>query len=334
LAIIDAVAQDDATERATLEARVDPTALARLVDAGVLIGDHAAHDGLRGRDADLERAAWWTPAAIAQVFGRWQHEDVAADEAAHGPRTVAAMIDANGSPPESAPRRGPADAASALPSPRRTAFDELLAQRITCRNFDASPVPLPDLSDLLHRVFGAQGRQMLAPGMDALKKNSPSGGGLHPIEAYLLVQRVAGLPAGLYHYHCTTHALEPLRNFEADAAAHHAHALVAGQPWFANAPVLVLMAARFERNFWKYRQHPKAWKVVQLDAGHLSQTFALSAAEQGYGAFVTGAINDAVAEDLFSLDGLLEGAVAVCGFGRRAASARYIEFDPGPNASR
>jgi putative peptide maturation dehydrogenase len=200
--------------------------------------------------------------------------------------------------------------AAPRPSPRRTAFDELLAQRITCRNFDASPVPLPDLSDLLHRVFGAQGRQMLAPGMDALKKNSPSGGGLHPIEAYLLVQRVAGLPAGLYHYHCTTHALEPLRNFEADAAAHHAHALVAGQPWFANAPVLVLMAARFERNFWKYRQHPKAWKVVQLDAGHLSQTFALSAAEQGYGAFVTGAINDAVAEDLFSLDGLLEGAVA------------------------
>jgi putative peptide maturation dehydrogenase len=327
LAIIEAVGVDDATDRALLEKRFDPAAVARLVDAGLLIGDHDTHSAFRARDADVERAAWWTPAAVAQVFGRWHDENVEADEAKFGPRKVSAMIAANGLPPEAAPRRRDAADGLPLPAPRKTWIDALLAQRATCRNFDPAPVPLQDLADLLHRVFGAQAEQTLAQGMVALKKNSPSGGGLHPVEAYLLVQRVDGLSPGLYHYHCTTHTLEPLGILEAADAAVHAHALVAGQPWFAAAPVLVVMVARFERIFWKYRLHPKAWKVVQLDAGHLSQNLYLSATELGHGAFVTGAINDAVAEALFGLDGLLEGPVVVGGFGRRIAGG-YRELDP------
>jgi len=88
------------------------------------------------------------------------------------------------------------------------------------------------------------------------------------------------------------------------------------------------MAARFQRNFWKYRGHPKAWKVIQLDAGHLSQNLYLSATELGYGAFITGAINDKCAERLFGLDGISTGAIAVCGFGKRAATGDNVEFDP------
>ena len=67
---------------------------------------------------------------------------------------------------------------------------------------------------------------------------------------------------------------------------------------------------------------------MQLDAGHLSQTLLLSATELGLGAFVTAAINDGCAERLFGLDGVDIGAVAVCGFGRRAEHAVVREFDP------
>jgi SagB-type dehydrogenase family enzyme len=107
-----------------------------------------------------------------------------------------------------------------------------------------------------------------------------------------------------------------------------AYELVAGQAWFANPPVMVLMAARFQRNYWKYRNHPKSWKVIQLDAGHLSQNLYLSATELGYGAFITGAINDRCAERLFGLDGITTGAVAVSGFGKRGAEKTHVEFDP------
>jgi len=162
-----------------------------------------------------------------------------------------------------------------------------------------------------------------------LKKHSPSGGGLHPIEAFLLVQRVEGVAPGLYHYQCVRHELERLCELSAQEAEGAASELVAGQSWFANAPVLVLMAARFPRTFWKYRNHPKAWKVIQLDAGHLSQTLYLSATELGYGAFITGAINDCCAERLFGLDAMSNGAIAISGFGKRdARSGNNFEFDP------
>ena len=90
----------------------------------------------------------------------------------------------------------------------------------------------------------------------------------------------------------------------------------------------VAPGSRFDRSFWKYPDHAKAWKVIQLDAGHLSQNFYLSATERGYGAFVTAAINDACAERAFELDGITSGAVAVCGFGKRAAEGENVELDP------
>jgi putative peptide maturation dehydrogenase len=187
---------------------------------------------------------------------------------------------------------------------------------------------------VLHRVFGAQASRELAPGATMLKKHSPSGGGLHPIEAFLLVQRVEGVAPGLYHYQCVRHELERVCELSVQEAAAAANELVAGQSWFANAPVLVLMAARFPRTFWKYRNHAKAWKVIQLDAGHLSQTLYLSATELGYGAFITGAINDCCAERLFGLDGMTSGAIAVSGFGKRDAGAANFEFDPLGKAPR
>jgi putative peptide maturation dehydrogenase len=231
-------------------------------------------------------------------------------------------------PPSEAPTFAAPETWRVLPEPEAGALDALLAARTTCRNFDESAIPLSGVSNLLHRVFAAQSAQEVIPGATMLKKNSPSGGGLHPIEAYLLVQRVEGLDPGVYHYACRHHALEPLQRLPSEEAANCARELVAGQSWFANAPVLVLMAARFERTHWKYPHHAKAWRVVHLDAGHLSQSLYLHATEQGYGAFITAAINDECAERMFELDGISVGAIAVCGFGKRAAEMTNVEFDP------
>ena len=318
--------------QALLLARRGEDRLQRLLDAGLLLADQPGHERQAAharRDADVRAAGWWGPAALAHGEGRWDEVDVGAAEASEGKRRISQMIEQNGLPPPEALSLGPAEARLPLPPPRRTGLDDLLAARTTCRNFDESFVlPAVDLASMLHRVFGAQARHELSPGAVMLKKNSPSGGSLHPIEAFLLVRRVEGLAPGLYHYHCLEHALEPMRSLPDDEAARAAYELVAGQAWFAKAPVLVLMAARFDRNYWKYRNHAKAWKVIQLDAGHLSQNLYLSATEFGYGAYITGAINDRCAERLFELDGMRTGAVAVCGFGKRAAELVDVEFDP------
>ncbi len=330
LAVIDAIPVSGFVEREPIAARVDAGRLDALVAAGLVLCDDQAHATWRARDALLDSAHWWAPAAVAHGMGRWQDVDVAADERRQGKLLLSEMLEDFGLPPPASLQVRPSADWQPLPAPAQGELDALLRSRATCRNFATTPVPLVDLATVLHRAFGAQASQVLAPGAVMLKKNSPSGGGLHPVEAYVLAQRVDGLAPGLYHYECVAHALEPMQRVPSDALAAMAHELVAGQEWFADAPVLVLMAARFERNFWKYRKHPKAWKVVLLDAGHLSQTFYLGATQLGYGAFVTGAINDRCAERLFELDGLATGAIAVCGMGRRAVAAAgdSIEFDP------
>ena len=312
-----------------LVGRYGAATIDRLVETGLLLGDHPEHAELRARDEAFARVDWWTPAAVAHSFGRWRDVDAQADGEQEGSGGTAKLVEEHGLPPPEIIAMRARESWQALPAPTKTPFDDLLAARTTCRNFDtAFRVPLADFSAIMHRVFGAQAQHELAPGAVALKKNSPSGGGLHPIEAYVLVQSVDGLAAGIYHYHTTEHALEALQTLTTDAAATLAQQLVAGQSWFANAPLLVLLAARFQRNFWKYRNHSKAWRVIQLDAGHLSQNFYLSATEFGYGAFITGAINDDVAERAFELDGISTGALAVCGLGRRAMELKTVELDP------
>jgi hypothetical protein len=96
--------------------------------------------------------------------------------------------------------------------------------------------------------------------------------------------------------------------------------------------VLVVLAPRFGRSFWKYRNHAKAYRVTILDVGHLSQTLLLTATELGLGAFISAAINEVDIERGFGLTGFVDGPLAVCGFGPRADAMSTPEFDPNRRA--
>jgi putative peptide maturation dehydrogenase len=364
--------------------------LRRLLKAGLVIGSTKAHAAMRARDEALRGVYWHPLSATLHAFTRWRDADAVQAMKDTGTEFAAALRDVLGAPPPEAAALG--DEAARLPLPRSDAngFDELLARRTTCRNFDADrPLPLALFAQLMQRVFAAQAQVRVADDTVFLKKTSPSGGGLHPVEAYLLVRNVEGLAPGLYHYHATTHALEPLpfdptttqatttaaakatngtqaptaepstlrepplppragegwdgggqREALADASDTDEAATeptpldrlaldaVAGQHWFANAHALVLLAPRFDRTFWKYRQHAKGYRVVALEAGHLSQTLYLAATEAGLGAFITGAINEVLLERAFGLDPVSSGALAVCGFGWRADEMVTTELDP------
>lgn len=307
-------------------------ALDALLDAGLVVAEDAEgqHGSHAHRDAQLRAGHWWAPAAMLHRAARWSGQDAAAATEAAGLSTAVGLRENLGPPPPAVAARGghgPRLALARTPEPE--GFDALLRRRTTCRNFDLRrTLPQASLARMLERVFAAHGSWQADEDTVFLKKGSPSGGGLHPTGAYLLVQRVEGVAPGLYHYHPLDHALEPLPS-TAEALDELAARMVAGQHWFANAPVLVVMATRFARCFWKYRQHPKAYRAVVMDAGHLSQTLYLAATDLGLGAFVTCAINEADIEQAFGLDPLEEGAMAVCGFGWRAADMRNAEFDPG-----
>lgn len=309
-----------------VDERAGPGAAARLAGLGLLVTP-----GTPGADADqaARDLAWWTPALVAQAHGAWEGVDIEDRRERGLMPSSRKMVEDFGGAPDPEFVRAPGAPAMPLARPPRTGFDDLLHRRSTCRNFDPRAVlGAAEFATMLRRVWGVIGTRTLAPGAVALKKTSPAGGGLHAIEAYVLVQRVEGLAPGLYHYLGLRHALEPVQAMAADEARATAHRFLAGQDWFRDAPAMVVMVARFERLFWKYRRHAKAWRVVHLDAGHLSQTMYLSAADLGLGAFVTAAINDRDIATALGLPALREAAVALVGFGPRAAERKTLEMEP------
>ena len=303
-------------------------ALKRLLRTGLVVGAGKRHAALRGRDETLRGVHWHPLAATLHAFTRWREADAVQAMQDTGTETAGELRQVLGAPPAEALDHGDSEHRIALPRTARTDFDQLLARRATCRNFDAGkPLPYALFAQLMERVFSAQSHVRVSDDTVFLKKTSPSGGGLHPIEAYLIVQNVEAVAPGLYHYHSIAHALEPLSAPDRPLQE-LAMAAVAEQHWFANAHVMVLLAPRYDRSFWKYRSHAKAHRAIILEAGHLSQTLYLSATEAGLAAYITCAINEVPLEQAFALDPISSGALAICGFGWRGEEMVTMELDP------
>lgn len=312
-----------------LRAEHDPVLLERLLALGLLLSDAEPLSAAAIADARLRAVGWHPLSAVAHVFGRWRDIDSLArqQEGALGSRSE--LLARLGPAPPACIDRGDPARAVELPVEAASDFDRLLRQRVTCRNFDsARALPLALLASMLQRGFGALAVLEPMPGHRVLKKASPSAGGLHPCEAQLLVQNVDGLAPGLYHYRPVEHRLQPMPAPAERELTQLASVGLAGQSYFANAPVLLIISARFERNYWKYREHSKSYRAIALDLGHLSQTLYLSASELGLGAFVTAAINELPLEAALGLDGLAEGVLAMAGFGYRALQRSEPELDP------
>jgi putative peptide maturation dehydrogenase len=297
-----------------------------LIEKRLLIVEGSESDQ---RDRVLRDTHWRSHSAAMHYASRWREVDTEVNETQFAEIGAGNLLDRLGPPPPLVRERVEASRRLRLPAAEATALDVLLDHRVTCRNYDTTrALTQAHFSAVLYRAYGARAVDDFAPGVQLLKKGVPSAGGLHATEAYLLVQRVEGIAPGLYHYHPVDHALEPLRLIDHAEASALARRFVAAQSYFVGAQVFVIPVSRFRRNFWKYRNHAKAYRALILDVGHLSQTMYLAATELGLAAFITAAINEIDIEQAFGLDPLEEGPLAVTGFGIRTAERSEVEFDP------
>jgi SagB-type dehydrogenase family enzyme len=210
------------------------------------------------------------------------------------------------------------DGAQLMPLPlhetETDSFFSTLHARRTRRTFSQQPASLGNVSQLLQTTWGVQG-YIESPGFGPLAlKTSPSGGARHPIEVYVMALRVDGLDPGLYHYEVRDHALELISS---EATPQVAQDYCADQSYVADAAALFIMTGVFARTMWKY-QHPRAYRVVLLDAGHLGQTFCLTATRLGLAAFCTAALKDTLIERSLGIDGISESVLYVTGIGMPA----------------
>jgi SagB-type dehydrogenase family enzyme len=212
-------------------------------------------------------------------------------------------------------------------SPACGEFARALLARRTWRQFSRRPATLQDLAMALGLTFRVQ-RWVGLPGIGTVAlKTSPSGGSRHPIECYVLALRIKGLSRGLYHYRADTHALERL---SARASPGQVARYLPGQQWFGGASALVLLTAVFARTQWRY-PFARAYRVVLAEAGHVCQTFCLTASWLGLAPFCTMALADSIIERDLGVDGVAESVIYAAGFGTRPEG---VDWAPWPRRRR
>ena len=313
-------------------AGTDERVLARLAESGLVLSESGGgvYEEFRRRDERLAAPPWNRHAALFHAMTRWS--------GVHATRPPARMTrDPRRWPPAGHFHSVPdPQATAALPHPETDGafYDLLRSRRTTTRGFDLSaPVTREQLSTILHWVWGCHGTRVIVPGeLTLIRRTSPSGGAQHPTEVYPLIRDVPGVPPGLYHYASEHHALELVDDLGGRDPVAVNHSLLADQDHFASAPVVFYMTSRYGRTFWKYPRHAKAYKVILLDAAHLSQTLYLTCANLGLGAFVTAAFNEVDVDRLLKLEAFTEGSVVVSGCGHPLSpdtEPDYVPFAPG-----
>lgn len=195
--------------------------------------------------------------------------------------------------------------------PASDLFYEVLAQRVSARQFDGGSISLEALTNCLYSGCG------IVSTLDAGElgvlpfKWAPSGGARNPFEAYVYALRVEGLDTGLYHYSGRTHSLIRHHRDELPAAG----TLLANQDNLDECAALIILVAQFRRTMWKY-PNPTGYRVLLIEAGHVAQNILLAATREGLGSLPTCAMNDVEVRAFLGLSRIQQAPIHCVVLGR------------------
>ena len=130
------------------------------------------------------------------------------------------------------------------------------------------------------------------------KRTAPSAGALYPLEVYVVVGKVDGLPPAIYKYKPPTHQLITVSS--GDRREQLATAAL-GQRWIQGAPLVIVVGAVYKRTEVKYGE--RAARYVHIEAGHAVENVCLQAVALELGTTVVGAFKD---EDVKKVVGMPE----------------------------
>ena len=187
-------------------------------------------------------------------------------------------------------------------------LDTILNQRRSIRSFTSHFL---DEKQLAYLLWAATGVQRIEHGYAF--RTAPSAGALYPLETYLVLHRVTGIPAGVYHYSIQHHALEELSVGDFRQQIKQA---TLGQTMSQDAAVVMIWTAIFQRCKWKYRQ--RAYRYIYLDAGHVAQNLALTTTSLNLGSCQIGAFYDDEVNAILGIDGVQESAIYLSAIGHPA----------------
>ncbi len=201
-------------------------------------------------------------------------------------------------------------------------FRSTLLDRRSWRQFGRGAIGLGDISTLCGLTWGVQSWARIGAVPRQALKTSPSGGARHSIEAYVAILEVEGVDPGLYHYGPDTHTLTLIGP---PVTAETLGRFLPSQEMYGQAGAVVFMTSIFNRVIWRYPD-PRAYRNLFIEAGHLAQTFLLTATQIGLAPFCTAALSEDAIEEALGLDGITESTLYAVGVGVRPE----IEWAPLP----
>lgn len=180
----------------------------------------------------------------------------------------------------------------ALPEPQQTAttLQNALDNRRSGLSGDPDmPISLSELGTL----FGLA----LQKRKDGSRRNYPSGGGLYPVETYLISTALESQTPAVFHYNPTKHALERLwdlpHNFNMKDVAKYPETLPLSS--------LVVFTSVWQRSSAKYGD--LAYLHALIESGHMSENVLLVGCALGLSVRPYAGFNDTLVTQLLDLDG-------------------------------
>jgi len=158
----------------------------------------------------------------------------------------------------------------------------------------STPLSVRSLSRLFEYALAISAWKQAGGVRWALRSN-PSSGNLHPTEAYLLIDDIAGLSPspGLYHYAAKEHALELRAQWPKESFMR----LLRG---FPPGAFLIGFASVIWRETWKYGE--RAFRYCQHDVGHAIGSMHIAARTLGWHTLLLDGLADDTLAALLGVD--------------------------------
>ena len=192
------------------------------------------------------------------------------------------------------------------PAPVDSEPFRMFRDRRSVRSFSDTEVELPVVGEILHQAIRCNCTRVSTTGARVHFRPYPSGGGLFPIEFYLLLLRTKGVRPCIAHYDPRRHCLEVI---DGEFDVERVHDSLIQRDVAKGASAAVAMTALCQRSTTKYGS--RGYRFALLEAGHAGQNLCLVAGANGLGSLVLGGFFDDEIEKLLQVDGVVETVVSV-----------------------
>ena len=180
---------------------------------------------------------------------------------------------------------------------------EVSQQRMTNRVFTGNFVSLEEFTNILYAGFGVTHREIQeykdkGYKQTFVRKAHPSGGGLHPIECFIVIYKVKGLSSGLYYYNWDKHILIDINK---KITEEELIQLFHGQYYIKGIAFGIFLCNNNSKAWNKYI-HSRCYRDLFVDLGHVQQTLLYYSTYMGISTWQSGWFKDGDLGELLQIN--------------------------------